>query len=123
MKRLLIFALLGPPLGMAIGLGVLLPALSAAVGDPPQWDWRQIELLPLAYVAGLAPALAAGVFDQALARRAVSWRAWWTGAFAFAVSFLPLAAAIAAGMAHGPFLLIFGLVGALPGAICSRLSD
>jgi hypothetical protein len=123
MNRLLVFALVGPPLGLAIGLGVLVPALNVAFGDPPQWDWRQIVLIPLAYMVGLAPALAAGIFDEALARRKTKRRPFWTGAFAFAMSFLPSAAAIVSGMAHGPFLLIFGLVGALPGAICSLLAD
>ena len=123
MKRLLIFALVGPPLGLAIGLGVLVPALNVAFGDLPQWDWRQIVLIPLAYMVGLLPALAAGVFDDVLARRKTKRRPLWTGAFAFAMSFLPLAAAILSGMARGPFLLIFGLVGALPGAICSLLAD
>ena len=123
MKRLLIFGLVGPPLGLATGLWIIVPALNLAFGDPPRWDWSQIELITLAYMLGLLPALATGAFDEVLARRETRWRPFWTAVFAFAMSFLPLAAAIVSGMAHGPFLLIFGLVGALPGAICSLLAN
>jgi len=123
MKRLLIFALVGPPLGLAIGLGVLVPALNVAFGGPPLWDWSRIELIPLAYMMGLVPALITGIFDGVLARRKTKWRPLWTGGFGFAMSFLPVATAILSGMAHGLFLLIFGLVGALPGVICSLLAD
>ena len=122
MKRLLIFGLVAPPLGLAIGVGILLPALNLALGDQPQWDWRQVVLMPLAYMLGLVPALITGVFDEALARGKVGWRPLWTGGFGFAMSFLPLATAILYGMVHGPFLLICGLVGALAGAICSWLA-
>ena len=48
MKRLLIFALLGPPLGVATGLWVILPVFSWAVGDHFSFDYHQVVLLPLA---------------------------------------------------------------------------
>ena len=47
MKRLLIFALLGPPLGVATGLWVTLPIFSWAVGDQFSFDYHQVVLLPL----------------------------------------------------------------------------
>ena len=122
MKRLLIFALLGPPLGVATGLWVILPVFSWAVGDPVQFDYHQLILLPLGYLSGVPPALLAGLLDGFLAKRNIRRRVLWVALGGFLLSFLPLASSFAAGFIHGPFILIFGFVGAVPAAVCSWLS-
>ena len=122
MKRFLIFALLGPPLGFITLFWGLLGLLDAALGEPSNIDFHQIVLLPMAYVLGIVPALVAAAFDETLARRGVRYRVLWTALFSYVVGFLPIFAAIVAGYVHGPFVLVFGLVGAVPGAICSWLS-
>jgi hypothetical protein len=79
-------------------------------------------LLPLAYWTGLIPALLAAAPDLCLARRGVRWRPAWTALFAFVASFVPLAAAIAMGFLASPWVLIWGLMDAVPGFICSALN-
>ena len=122
MKRFLIFGLFGPPLGLLTGLWGIVPILNQSLTDPPAFDVHQIVLLPPAYMIGLLPALLVGVFDNALARRGVGRRPLWCALFGFGASFLPLASAFAFGFLHGPLVLIFGLVGAVPGAVCSWLA-
>jgi len=122
MKRFLIFALLGPPIGLFTGLWGMLPFLNQSLTDPPIVDIHQIVLLPPAYMVGVLPALLVGVFDNALARRGIGRRVLWCALLGFGASFLPLASAFAMGFLHGPWVLIFGLVGAVPGAVCSWLA-
>lgn len=122
MKRYLIFVLLGPPIGFLTSIYGLLPALNWAVGGESTFDWRQISLLPLAYALGIVPALFAAAFDAALAARNIHLRPLWTSVFGFVVSFLPLAAALLAGFLQSPIVLLWGLIGAVPGAACSWLS-
>lgn len=122
MTRFAVFLLLGPPLGFATLFWGLLGTLGIALGEPPPVDAGQIVLLPMAYALGLVPALAAALVDHLLARRRVRARIAWTALASFALAFIPLATSLAAGTIHGPYVLAFGLVGAVPGAICSWLS-
>jgi hypothetical protein len=77
---------------------------------------------PLAYQAGVLPALLAAAFDGWLAKRGIRFRVAWRALFGFVVSFLPLLGALSMGFLHGPYLTIFGLLGAAPAAACSWLS-
>ncbi|MDB5377216.1 MAG: hypothetical protein JWR00_1662 [Rubritepida sp.] len=122
MKRFLIFCLPGPPRGFVVGFWGLVPLLNWATGAASVFEWGQLVLLPLAYWMGFIPALLAAVLDRHLTRRGLRWRPAWTALFAFAASFVPLAAAIAMGFLASPWLLIWGLIGAVPGFICSALS-
>jgi len=119
MKRLVVFAVLGPPLGLVTGMWGILPVLNWSLGEPSVFDYHQAALLPVAYLVGLVPALLVGVFDGLLARRNIAWRPLWCALFGFAASFLPLLTSFAMGFLHGPFVLLFGLLGAVPAAICS----
>lgn len=121
MKRLLIFALLAPPLGMATGLYLMLPLLNGGF-VASTLDWHNIILLPAAYFMGLVPALVVGLFDGALAKRKVRRRVLWTAGFAFAMSFIPVLPSIAFGFIQTPWILPFGIIGAVPGAICAWLA-
>jgi len=122
MKRLLIFAVLGPPLGLVTGMWGILPVLNWSLGAESVFDYHQIVLLPLAYQVGLIPALLVGVFDGVLAKRDIGYRVVWCALFGFAMSFLPLLSSLAMGFLHGPFVLLFGLLGAVPAAVCSWLA-
>jgi hypothetical protein len=126
MKRIFIFALLGPPLGMAAGMLVLLPAISFIAGGPIVFDRRQIvgfaTLLPVAYMLGLLPAVLVGFVDGLLAGKNIRWRVAWTTSAGFFASFLPLITSLSAGFIHGPFVLLFGFIGAVPAAACSWLA-
>ena len=61
-------------------------------------------------------------FDHALAKRNVSHRIALTALFGYAISYLPLAVPYWVGFAHGPEVLLFGLIGAVPSAVCSWLA-
>ena len=122
MRRFLIFALLGPPLGMITGMWGILPVLNWSLGDAAVIDYHQIVLMPLAYQVGVLPALLAAAFDGWLAKREIRFRVAWCALFGFVVSFLPLLGALSMGFLHGPYVAIFGLLGAAPAAACSWLS-
>jgi hypothetical protein len=79
-------------------------------------------MLPTIYLVGLIPALLAAWFDHGLAKRNVSYRIALTALFGYAISTLPLAVAFWVGLAHGPYVLLFGLIGAVPSALCSWLA-
>jgi hypothetical protein len=123
MRRFVIFAGLGPPLGLATGMFVLLPLLDWGSAGAAPFDWHQVVLLPAAYFMGVVPALLAALVDHALARRQIRMRVLWTACAAFVVSFVPVLPSVAAGFVDSLWILPFGLVGAVPGAICSWLSN
>lgn len=122
MKRVLIFAILGPALGFVTLFWGLLQAFNGLLGAPGTFDLHQIVLLPAVYMLGIVPALVTAAFDHALARRRARLRILWTALFGYAAAYLILLTAWLDGFVHGPYLLAFGLVGAVPGAICSWLS-
>ena len=116
MRRFLIFGLLGPPLGFVVAFFGLLPL----IGSEPRFDPHGIVLLPLAYFLGLVPALIAAGFDHWLAKDGVRYRPIWIAAIGFGVSFLPVARAFL--VTPSPYFLIYGVIGAVPGFICSWLA-
>lgn len=122
MKQLLIFSILGPPLGMATGLLGAMPMLCWWLGDRAMLDYHQIVLLPLAYMIGGLPAIIVALFDWLLARHHAPWRIVWTALFAFCAAFVPLLPSILHRFIHGYPALLFGILGVVPGAICSYLS-
>ena len=122
MRRFLVFGLLGPPIGLMTGMWGLVPLLNWATGGASVFAWGQLVLLPMGYVLGLIPALLTALVDEALARRGVRGRPAWTALFAFGASFVPLLTAIVMGFIGSPWLLVWGLIGAAPGFVCSMLS-
>ncbi|MGB7257356.1 MAG: DUF5413 family protein [Pseudolabrys sp.] len=123
MKRYLIFGLLGPPLGFVTGFWIILQGINWWLGSESTFDYHQVVLLPLAYMFGIIPALIAAVFDHLLARFAVRGRILWTTLFSYFLGFLPIINPLVLGFVRGPDpLLLIGLTGAVPGAICSWLS-
>jgi hypothetical protein len=123
MRRILVFALLGPPLGFVMVFYVLGPAMNWLLGGSADFGWQHVVMLPMAYAIGILPALLTALVDAVLAGRGIRRRLLWTALFGFAASFLPLAGALAAGYIAGePLLLVWGLVGAVPAYVCSRLA-
>jgi hypothetical protein len=123
LKRLLLFALLGPPLGMAAGFFIIVPLLSGL--ELPNIDpFGFLVLMPASYIMGLVPALLVGFVDAALADRGINLgtRIAYTAIAGFLLAFLPIAGVIIWGFAQGPYLLLYGIIGAVPAAICSWLS-
>lgn len=108
MARLAIFLGLGPLIGMMI---ILTPV--------------SLLILPLAfpfvYAAGLAPALATGLVDAVLARRL---RLLPRAAAAGLTGFLATAALhqVMMGELGAASAVQFGLIGVVPGVICSLLA-
>ena len=119
-KRLLLFGLLGPPLGFVTGFWGLLQILNIALGEKSTAEPGQLVLLPLAYTMGLVPALAVGGIDH-------YFRDWRLGPLltclaGYLLGFMPIAGALVLGFIHGPFVLIFGLIGAIPALICALVA-
>jgi hypothetical protein len=117
-RRLAIFGIAGPPLGLATGLGVLwlISRGQTATG------FGFLALLPPAYFLGLVPALATALVDSTLAARGTPRRLLWTTLAGAACGFLPVAAAIGHSGLVRPLFLVWGLVGAVPAAVCSWLA-
>jgi hypothetical protein len=100
----------------------MLPVLNWSQGGAAVFDYHQLDLMPLAYVVGLLPAVLAAAFDGALAKLRIRFRPLWCALFGFAVAFLPLIGALKMGFLHGPLVASLGLLGAAPAAVCSWLS-
>ena len=122
MKRFLVFAAIAPPLGFVVAFWVMLQIANWLAGSPNTFDVGQIMMLPTIYLVGLSPALLVAWFDHALAKRNVSYRVGLTALFGYAISYLPLTAASWMGFVLGPEVLLFGLIGAVPSAVCSWLA-
>jgi hypothetical protein len=128
-KRFLVFAVLGPPLGHLTALWGILPIFNAMVGNWRTYDYwllvdyHQVVVLPVAYMVGLLPACLVGLFDVFLAKRGSRRPVLWCTLLGFGVSFLPLLPALAMAFIHGPFVLIFGLLGAVPAGVCAWLAE
>ena len=114
MTRFLIFAAMAPPLGFVVAFWVMLQIANWLAGSPNTFDVTQMMMLPTIYLIGLIPALAAAWFDHVLATR--------TALFGYAISFLPMVVLSWSGVAFGPEVLLLGLIGALPSAVCSWLA-
>lgn len=122
--RLLIFVLLGVPLGglllllavpLLLGEGLDLGITYSDPGSLPK-----LVLLPPFWFIGGPPALVCGLVDARLART-LGWplRAALTGVITGGLLLLPVALLMQAGMVHGPLPLALGLVGLVVGALCS----
>ena len=122
MTRFLIFAAIAPPLRFVIAFWVMLQIANWLAGSPNTFDVGQVMMLPTMCLVGLVPALLAAWFDHALAKRNISYRIALTALFGYAISYLPFAAAFWIGFAHGPYVLLLGLIGAMPSAVCSWLA-
>ena len=122
MKRFLVFAALFPPLAFIVAMWGVLQILNWALAEPSTADYHQLILLPAAYVILLLPAMLTAQVDDVLARRCVRYRILWTALAGYMFIFAPLLGALLMGFVHGPYLMLFGIIGSVPGAICSWLA-
>jgi hypothetical protein len=132
MRRVLIFLLVGPPVGLLVAMLVSIPVLNVATGGPPNIDaMALVVLLPLAYALGAVPALLLCGMDASLAKLQVRARVALCGLAGFFAVFLPLPVSLAAwfwAVLHGRPSLeplgvvgLQGLVGLTAAAVCSWL--
>ena len=122
MRRFLIFAILFPPLAFIVALWGMLQILNWALGEQSTADYHQLILLPAAYVILLLPAMLTALVDNVLARRNVGYRILWTALAGYMFIFVPLLVPLLTRSVRGPYLLLFGIIGAVPGAVCSWLA-
>lgn len=86
--RLLIFGLLGPPIGsVAMVLFLLVSAVESPAAVFPLL-LIAVWSLPIAYVIGLIPAIITGLVDGLLAEQRVKWRPVWTAVAGFFATLL-----------------------------------
>ena len=121
-KRFLLFAALFPPLAFIVAIWGVLQIFNWALAGSITADYHQLILLPAAYVIALFPAMLTALVDDVLATRNVRYRILWTALSGYLFIFAPLLAALLMGLVHGPYLMLFGTIGAVPGAICSWLA-
>jgi hypothetical protein len=119
MRRFVIFATLGPLLGF-VTVMALVQALNVAIDGSMTLQFGQTVLLPAAYVLGIVPALITASVDNALSK--ARYRVLWTSMFAYFAGFMPVLTALLMGFLSSWYVLLVGLVGLVPGAVCSWLS-
>jgi hypothetical protein len=120
MRRLLTFALLGPPLGL-ITVFVTSALKSGRLAELSAWPYM-IVFMPFAYILGIGPGLAAWVTDASLSR-------------VLRLEFRMITSAVAGYVAAALFLYLssdypttrgaleYGIVGAIPALTCSWIAD
>jgi len=105
-----------------VALWGILQLLNWILAEQATADYHQVILLPAAYVITILPALLTAVADGMMAKRNVRHRLLWTAFAGYVFIFLPLLTPLSMGHLHGSYLLLFGIIGAVPAAICSWLS-
>jgi hypothetical protein len=122
MKRFLIFATLWPILGFVWGFWIVLQISNWSVGAPLTFDYHQVNLLPTAYIVGIVPALLLAWLDDVLATRNMRYRVGCTALVAYVISYVPMLGALSLPFMHDPYIWLLGIIGAVPGAVCSWLA-
>jgi hypothetical protein len=119
MKRIVIFALLGPLIGFVTFMA-LARALNYGLDGSYRVEPNYVALVPVGYAIGIVPAMLAAWFDYAV--RHAGYRVLWTALFSYVAGFMPVITAFLAGFIHAPYVFVVGLVALVPGAVCSWLS-
>ena len=120
MRRLLTFALLGPPLGF-VTMFVVGALKSGRLAELSAWP-ALILFMPFAYLLGIAPALVAWVADALLSRvLRLELRMVSSAVVGYAASALFLYLSSDHATTRGA--LEFGIVGAIPALTCSWIAD
>jgi hypothetical protein len=124
MKRLMIFALIGPPVGAFALIFVVIPLQAILDDSKIEVGLVQVQtflaLLPLSYVVGIIPAMLAALADGGARNLPMPLRILCVTAAGYLVGFLPLWWPLRGGGKSSEW--VFGLVGAVAGAICSWLT-
>lgn len=127
-RRLLIFVLVGVPLGGLLLMLALPLAMSGALDLQGAYTspvaLPALVLLPPFWMLGTGPALLCGGIDARLAGTALTrpLRALLTGVFGGALTLLPVIGLYVSGMIGGFLPLVVGLAGMGAATACSALS-
>ncbi|WP_152033224.1 hypothetical protein [Bradyrhizobium sp. DOA9] len=120
MIRFGVFGVLGPLAGYFVFLG-----LGGGFSGPSSAGVAFIMLLPVAWIAGVVPALLTASFDQSLARLGATpaQRYLLTALVGYAAAYLLMLANFLEAEPLFPFQSSWGLVGAIPAAVCSFVTE
>lgn len=119
--RLLIFGLLGPPIGSVVmTLFLLIPAIESPTADFPLF-LIAVGFLPIAYMIGLIPAIITGLVDGLLTEQRVKWRPVWTAVAGFFATFLTVTLPGWVIGTVNPGTLLYCALGAIAGFLCAAL--
>ena len=120
MIRSVVFGALGPIAGYVIFLG-----LGGGFKGSGSAGFAFAMLLPIAWVAGVVPALATSTFDLLFERLGArsAQRYLLTAMVGYASAYLLMFANLLEAEPLFPFGYAWGLVGAIPAALCSFVTD
>lgn len=121
MNRFLVFGLFGPPIGELVIFFVFMPFLQTFTFNPI----AMLFFLPVAYFNGVIPAILVGLVDQILDQRGyrLASRVLWCAVAGYITAFVPILMALMMNFVGGPWVLLFGVIGVFPGAICCWLAE
>jgi hypothetical protein len=122
MKRFLVFGLLGPFIGTLAAVILVEPLRDFLISDAPDSYFHVFThfVFPFGYALGIIPALLVAVLDWYLERKGSGDR---TMKCTVAGFLLPIPFIVLFFQPIGAFgIVCLGLTGAIPAAICSRLS-
>ena len=124
MKRFLIFALIGPPVGAFAFIFITLPVIGILDHSDIEVTLAQlhrfIALIPLSYVVGIIPAMLTAFADRSARNLSAPLRILFVTVCGYFVGFLPFWWPFNAGGRSSDWA--FGFIGATAGAICSWMA-
>lgn len=127
-RRVLVFAVLGPPIGM-VALLVLAPFVLSGSLQPDAYEMQYLGgalpvLLFIAYFLGIIPSLLAALADYWLQRVGLSsgWRVAGMAVCGGLLSLLPVLVSIIGGFLTPYAAFTFAISGIVAGAACSALT-
>jgi hypothetical protein len=123
-RRFIIFALAGPPLGVFVAIFIVVPLVALLQGTKFEFNAAQVEtflaLVPFSYIVGLIPAVLTGLADWAVRDVRTPLRILCVTAAGYVFGFLPLWWPLTGSAKTSDWA--FGLAGAVAGAACSWLT-
>jgi hypothetical protein len=124
-KRFLIFALLGPLLGGIVATTIVVPIILVLQGYAFKLGRDElisgVAIYPAAMIFGIVPALLAALADWLLVR--VRYRWIYVGLIGMVVGFPAMRDNLQLTATHPWWPIVGGLIGGIPAAVCSRLSN
>jgi len=124
MRRFIIFALAGPPLGVLVSIFIVIPLVALLDGTAFEPSSAQVEtflaLVPFSYIVGIIPAVLTGLADWAVRDVRTPLRILCVTAAGYVFGFLPFWWPLTGSAKKSDWA--YGLVGAFAGATCSWLT-
>ncbi len=124
MRRFIIFALAGPPLGMLVSIFIVIPLVALLDGTAFELSFAQLEtflaLVPFSYIIGIIPAVLTSLADWAVRDVRTPLRIQCVTAAGYVFGFLPFWWPLTGSVKKSEWA--YGLAGAFAGATCSWLT-